>query len=284
MPLLKTKAILTHATEHKYGVLAVNTFNFETIKWIVKAAERENVPIIIQFWPGLGTYIPPETVARIAVPLAEKSSVPVAVHLDHSVSYEIAVSGIRAGFPSVMVDGSSLPYEENVALTAEVGRAARVFGVDLEAELGHVGSGANIDDIVNTDHYTNVEQARDFAERTGCDSLAVAVGNAHGAYKQTPNLDFGRIKAIRKILSIPLVLHGCSDIPDEQMKEAVNQGIAKFNVATEYFRAFGKAIAANIDENNSGDASTFLDSLEEPVVDFLRAKIRLVNPNGYAIK
>ena len=193
MPLVKVNDLLRHATENHYGVAAVNVCNYETIKWVAEAAGRERIPVIIQFDPGFEKYIALKHVAAIAKEFAEKSEVPIGVHLDHSAGYGIAVGGVRDGFPSVMVDGSALPYEENVALTAAVVQAAGVFNVEVEAELGHVGSGANVDDIVNADHYTNVEQAVEFVERTGCGSLAVAVGNAHGAYVQTPNLDFERI-------------------------------------------------------------------------------------------
>ncbi|MCL2351327.1 MAG: class II fructose-bisphosphate aldolase [Firmicutes bacterium] len=283
MPLTKAKYILAHADENKYGVLSVNTFNYETVKWVVTAAELENVPVMVQFYPGLDSYIPKEIIVRAAVILAERAAVPVAVHLDHSVSYEIALSGIKCGFPSVMVDGSALPYEQNVGLTFAVVRAARVFGVDVEAELGHVGSGADADMFTNRDFFTDPEQARDFTARTGCGSLAVAVGNAHGAYVQTPVLDFKRIEALRKAAGVPLVLHGCSDIPDWQIREAVKLGVAKFNIATEYFRAIGGALAERAAAGAGGDALALISGARERAVGFLREKIRLVNPNGATI-
>jgi ketose-bisphosphate aldolase len=176
-----------------------------------------------------------------------------------------------------MVDGSSLLYEENISLTAAVARTAKVFKVDLEAELGHVGSGASVDDITNSSHYTDPGQAADFVEKTGCDFLAVAVGNAHGPYVQQPKLDFDRIKALRKALSVPMVLHGCSDIPDDQMQECVNQGISKYNIATEYFRAFYDGMKA-LDENN---AFSLITKTEEAAIDFVCSKIRLLNPNKF---
>ena len=241
MPLVKVNDLLRHATENHYGVAAVNVCNYETIKWVAEAAGRERIPVIIQFYPGFEKYIALKHVAAIAKEFAEKSEVPIGVHLDHSAGYGIAVGGVRDGFPSVMVDGSALPYEENVALTAAVVQAAGVFNVDVEAELGHVGSGANVDDIVNADHYTNVEQAVEFVERTGCGSLAVAVGNAHGAYVQTPNLDFERIAALRKALPIPLVLHGASGLSDEDIRECVERGMCKVNFATELRAAYTDA-------------------------------------------
>ncbi|MCL2285275.1 MAG: class II fructose-bisphosphate aldolase [Firmicutes bacterium] len=283
MPLVKTKSILAHATENKYGVIAANTFNFETVKWAVKAAEQERMPIIVQFYPGFNSFISQKFIADMAITLAQGASVPVAVHLDHSTNYDVAASGIKDGFPSIMVDGSALPYEQNVALTAAVVRAAHIFDVDVEAELGHVGSGSNIDDITNSSHFTDTNQARNFVWETGCDALAVAVGNAHGAYVQTPKLDFARIKAIRKAVEVPLVLHGSSDIPDEQIQEAVNLGISKFNLATEYFRAYYNALDAIMARTKRKDAYSLVNSLEEPMVEFMRGKIRLLNPNKFSL-
>jgi ketose-bisphosphate aldolase len=281
MPLIKIKTILNHAQENGYGVPAINTFNYETVAWAVKAAERENVPVIVQLYPGYDFFVPPKFIAHMAVTLAKEASVPVAVHLDHSTSYEIAVKGIKAGFPSVMVDGSALAYEDNVALTAAVARVCRVFDTDLEAELGRVGIGSRVEDMVNTDKFTDPEQAADFVARTGCDLLAVAVGNAHGPYVQTPALDFGRIKAIRKALTIPLVLHGCSDIPDDQIQETVRLGISKYNIATEYFRAYYNAITALAP--GMTDAFGLVTKSEEAAVDFVRGKLRLLNPKGITL-
>jgi len=280
MPLCKTKDILSHATENKFGVLAAVTFNYETIKWAIKAAELEKLPVIILFYPGFSSHIPQSFMAHMATALAKKASVPVAVHLDHSVSYEIAVSGIKDGFSSIMVDGSSLAFEENVALTSLVVQTARVFNVDVEAELGVIGYGGNIKDLTNHDLFTNANEAKEFVERTGCDALAIAVGNAHGLYVKAPELDFARIKAIRKAVSIPLVMHGSSGIPDEQLQEAVNLGISKFNMGTEYFRAFCDTLKS---DEKSSDALSLLKNAEEPLIEFLRMKMRLLNPNGYSM-
>ena len=282
MPKAKVKDILTYATENKFGVAAINTLNIETVKYVIEAAERERVPIIVQFYPGFSDYTDLKYLAFAACDMAEKASIPVGVHLDHSAGYEIAVSGVRDGFPSVMVDGSALPYEENMALTAAVVKTAAVFGVDVEAELGHVGSGANLDDIVNSDHYTDVKQAVEFVKCTGCGSLAVAVGNAHGAYVQTPNLDFDRIASLRSALPIPLVLHGCSDIPPEQLQESVRLGMSKFNIATEYFRACYHGVVQHGDPaEKNGDMFRLMMETSENAIDFVRGKMRLLNPNKF---
>ncbi|MCI9258213.1 class II fructose-bisphosphate aldolase [Oscillospiraceae bacterium 42-9] len=283
MPLAKVKDILTHATENHYGVAAVNVFNYETVKWVAQAAERERVPVIIQLYPGFESYIALEHIAAIAKDLAAQSPVPIAVHLDHSASYEIAVKGIKAGFPSVMVDGSALPYEENLALTAAVTRTAAVFGVDVEAELGHVGSGARLEDITDSGKYTSVAQAQEFVEKTGCGSLAVAVGNAHGEYIQAPSLDFGRIAALRKAAPVPLVLHGCSGIPHDQLRESVRLGMSKFNIATEYFQACCQSVAGAMEAGAKGGLPGLMEEAAQGAVDFVRGKMRLLNPNGFSL-
>ena len=284
MPLLKTTEILRHATANRYGVLAVNTFNYETMRWTVRAAELEKVPVIVQFYPGYDTFIPQRFITYMAMDLARNAGVPVAVHLDHSHSYEIAIDGIKNGFPSIMVDGSAMPFEQNVELTKAVVNTARVFGVDVEAELGHVGSGNNVDAMTNPDLFTNPDEARDFVAQTGCDILAIAVGNAHGPYAKTPDLDFDRIKAIRSAVDIPLVMHGSSGIPDGQMQEAARLGISKYNLATEYFKTYFHALKDATQQGGTEDAHYMTTTrLEEPVVDFLRAKMRLMNPKGATI-
>ena len=284
MALVKVNELLKDATEHHYGVPAVNTFNFETIKYIVAGAEQEHMPVIVQFYPGFCDYMPLGLVAAVAKHYAERASVPVAVHLDHSAGYDIAVSGIRDGFPSVMVDGSSLPYEENIALTKAVAEVGSVFGVDIEAELGHVGSGANAEDFVGSDLYTDPAQAVEFVECTGGGSLAIAVGNAHGPYVKTPQIDMQRIKDVRAAVDVPLVMHGCSDIPDDQLQETVNLGMSKYNIATEYFRAMYRSIEKNVETGAfDGDAFGLMREAGPDMAAFVASKIRLLNPNGYSL-
>ncbi|MDO5593007.1 MAG: class II fructose-bisphosphate aldolase [Bacillota bacterium] len=284
MSLVKVNELLQHATEHHYGVAAINTINYETISCAIAAAEAERVPVIIQFYPGFDQYIPLSHIAYMAKDLARKASVPVAVHLDHSASYEIAVGGIRDGFPSVMVDGSARPFEENLAMTKAVVETAAVFGVDVEAELGHVGNAQILDDLTNADHLTDPDKAVEFVEKTGCGSLAIAVGNAHGNYIQTPNLNFDRIRELRKAVSIPLVLHGCSGIPDEQMQEAVNLGLSKFNIATEYFAAMYRSLDQGIETSgHDGNGVQLLFTARQGMIDFVASKMRLLNPNKYSL-
>lgn len=284
MSSISVKELLEHATVHKYGVPAINVFNYESVKWAIEAAEGERLPVIIQVYPGFREHIDLKYIADFAKDMAAKAAVPVAVHLDHSNTFEIAVAGIRDGFPSVMLDGSTLPFEENVQMTKEVIRVAGIFGVDVEAELGHVGTGSKLEDIVDSGNYTSVEQAVEFVERTGCDSLAVAVGNAHGVYIREPKLDFERIAQIRYSLSIPIVLHGCSDIPDDQIRKSVNLGISKFNIATEYDRAIYRAICGNVKpEENKGSFFRLQSMAADGVKSFVVRKLRLLNPNNYSM-
>ena len=285
MALVKVKDLLAHATQHHYGVPAINSINPETVRFAIEAAEHERLPIIVQYFPGFADYMPVNVMAFAACQYARNASVPVAVHLDHSKGYEIAVGGIRDGFPSVMVDGSSLPYEENTQLTRDVVNIGKVFDVDVEAELGHVGEGFSIDDIKNSDHYTNPDQAADFVGKTGCDSLAVAVGNAHGPYVTEPNLDFNRIKEIRAAVTIPLVMHGCSGIPDDQMQEAVNLGMSKFNIATEYFRAIYHSMEKQIASEKiyDGDGISLGSCVRDDAHAFVEKKLQLLNPNHYSL-
>lgn len=282
MALVQTADLLRHARENRYAVAAVNACNYDAIHWIVTAAEREGVPVIVMVPPSFEQWHPIRFLAAMSKELAEQAGVPVAVHLDHSRSYEIAVGGIQAGFPSIMVDGSALPYEENVAMTRAVIRTARVFGVDVEAELGHVGRGKNLEDMLDTDKYTDPKQAVDFVEQTGCDTLAVAVGNAHGVYIAEPKLDIERIAQLRELLPIPLVLHGGSGIPEEQIRQAVEAGICKFNIFTEFDQAIYAAMRTGMTEIEQ-DAPAYyrhlLPRLGEPVVEMLRQKLQLLNPN-----
>jgi ketose-bisphosphate aldolase len=283
MSLIKMTDLLKHAEENCYGVAAVNVFNFETIRWVVEAAERERMAVIVQFYPGLAHHFPLPVAAQTARYYAEKATVPVAVHLDHSNTYELAISGLRYGYPSIMVDGSSLPYEENAALTRRVVEAAHVFDVCVEGELGHVGMGLSIEDFTNADLYTNVAEAARFVAETNVDALAIAVGNAHGHYVAVPHLDFERIRQIHQAVPVPLVLHGCSDIPVEQLQESVRLGMRKFNIATEYDRALSGALLRILEaqQGSKNYLFTALTEAQESAIDFVRGKIQILNPENY---
>ena len=285
MAIEKVIDILKDADRHKYGVVAVNIFNYESIAWAIEVAEEEKMPIIIQFYPGFKTYIPLSTVALIVRDLASKVRIPVGLHLDHSNSFEQVMESIRFGFPSVMIDGSSLPFEDNVAITKEVVKSAHAMGVQVESELGHVGSGSDIADFSNEANFTPVEKAVEFIDKTGADSLAISIGNGHGQYIATPKLDFDRIKKIKEAVpEVPLVMHGSSDIPDAQIQKAVTLGMSKFNIFTEYDRAFYRGFYKVINDNT--ERAYMFQSLmktKEAAKDLLRGKIRLLNPNCFKL-
>lgn len=279
MSLTSVKEILQHASKHAYAVPAFNIFNYESAMWAIKAAEKVRMPVIIQFFPGYTIHVSMRVIADTVKDLARNARVPVGLHLDHARDFETAIAGIAAGFSSVMIDGSALSFEDNVALTSQVRRVATVFGVDVEAELGHVGSGSKLDDFTNPNNYTDPKEVKRFVELTDVDSLAIAVGNGHGHYLTAPVLDFERISAIKAETDIPLVMHGGSDIPDEQIRESVIRGMSKFNIATEYGCAMYKAQEPVVAQQDSHFG--VLHAMEEKVLEYLTAKFELLNPNGY---
>lgn len=281
MALAKVKDLLQLADENKFAVAAFDTYDYASVSWVIKAAELERVPVIIMFYPSMKSFIPFSTIAAIANDLAKTATVPVGVHLDHSNTYEGALSGIPAGFQSVMFDGSALSFEENAEISRRVVDCAKLFGVDVEAELGVVGSASNVDDFLNKDNYTRVEDAVRFVELTGVDSLAVAIGNSHGNYVCEPHLDINRLDEINRSVKVPLVLHGGSGIPPEQVAESVKHGIAKVNIGTEFFAKCKEAVAAEI--VNDGGMWDIFPKAGEEVIEFVRGRIRRVNPLGFKL-
>ncbi len=277
MSLKSVSTILKDAQKNHYAVAAFNVFNFESISWIIKAAEQENTPIIAMLYPSVSKHIPASTFCAIAKDLARNAKVPVGVHYDHSNSFEQIMTAIKDGFPSVMIDGSYLPYEENVKITREIVRVAHPMGIDVEAELGYVGRASNEDDYANPSTYTDPDNAVEFVDRTGVDSLAIAIGSAHGNYVSTPKLDLGRLKEIRNKVSVPLVLHGGSGIPDDQIKKAVKLGITKLNIGTEFGQQFYIQMK-EIMRDEKAPQSMFgcFAALESGMISYIRSKIQLL--------
>jgi fructose-bisphosphate aldolase class II/tagatose 1,6-diphosphate aldolase GatY/KbaY len=274
MSLCKACDLLREADKTGSCVLSFTTFNMETIAWAVEVAEEEKTPIIIMYYyPSMDCGIH-SAITRYA---AQKASVPIAFILDHGHSYFEALDSIRCGLTSVMFDGSALPYEENVRITAEIVKAAHVFGVDVEGELGHVGNAANLKDFTTVSGFTDPRQAAEFVEKTQVDALAVAIGNAHGNYAATPDLDLKRLEDINKVVQVPLALHGGTGIPEEQIREAVKLGVNKLNIGTAYNQACYYAMKDVIDNKKSGD--TFYEALKamKPAIkEEIRKYLRLV--------
>lgn len=248
--LVTSKELLLDAQKHGYAVGAFNTNNLEITHAILRAAEAKQAPILIQISAGAIKYAGLEFLPMITRKAAKEASVPVAIHLDHGPSFEIVMKALRVGFTSIMRDASKLPYEENVAEVKKVVEACHAVGVPVEAEIGKIG-GAEEHVVVSEKEatMTDPEEAVQFVKDGGFDFLAVAIGNAHGFYKGEPELDFDRLEAIRDTVSVPLVLHGASGIPDHQITEAVKRGICKINIDTEIRNAFAQTVKKFQKEN-----------------------------------
>lgn len=231
MPLRTMKEILTLADREKRGVGMFNVVGVEYAEAIVQAAERQNEPVILAL-PGrfMGFHEDPSYLAHMMIDMAEHARVPVVVHQDHGLNYDIVMKALRLGFSSVMFDGSALPLEENIKQTAEIVRIAHSMGASVEGELGYLGFVEGMD--VLEDNLTKPEQAAEFVSRTGVDALAVAIGNMHGHYKGTPHLDLERLREIHEKAGCPLVMHGGSGLTSEDFKNAVACGISKINIFT----------------------------------------------------
>lgn len=239
--LVTTKDMLLDAQAGHYAVGAFNVENLEFVMAVLRAAQEKKSPVILQTTPGTIKYANVELYAAMIKTAAEQVDVPVALHLDHGDSFERAMSALKAGYTSVMIDGSHDSFEDNIALTSSVTKVAQAFGVPVEAELGKVGGKEDDGPAVEGESpYTDPDEAKEFVERTNCSSLAVGVGTSHGVYKGEPHIEMGVLKAIREVVDVPLVLHGTSGVPDAQVREAISLGICKVNYATELRQAYTK--------------------------------------------
>lgn len=238
MSVEKVGTILKMADEANTTAIAFNCTDYNTIVSVVKVAEELSKPVICMLYPEhayLKHWTTPKIFVETVRDVAKNVEVPVGIHLDHCSDFDYIVAAMRCGFDSVMYDGSMLPVEENIKNTAEIVKVAKAFGADVEAELGRVGFASTVADQNDTDKYTKPEVAAAFCEQSGCSSVAVAIGSAHGFYKETPKLDIERLKKINAATDVPLVLHGGSGIPNDQLEVAFREGINKFNVGTEFF-------------------------------------------------
>lgn len=244
MTLVISKELVTQAQAEHYAVGSFNAINMETGQAIVTAGIEENAPLIIQVTQTTLKYTDPEELSAILHILAERAPIPIALHLDHGRTFETVMRFLKLGFTSVMIDGSLQPdgktprsLEENVELTRKVVEAAHALGVTVEGEIGTLGQIG-----VSETALTDPDQAAEFVKNTGVDMLAVAIGTAHGLYKGTPVIDIDRVKAIRKKVGVPLVMHGGTGIPDEMVRAAIEAGIAKVNIDTQIRIAFYEAV------------------------------------------
>lgn len=248
--LVTGKELLLDAQKRGYAVGAFNINNMEIVQAIIEAAEETNSPVILQASQGGIKYAGIEYIAALGKVAARKAKVPVALHLDHGTDFDQVMLCIRYGFSSVMIDGSRFPLEENIAYTKKVVEVAKAVGVSVEAELGKIGG--TEDHITVSEReatFTDPDEALRFVNETDVDSLAIAVGTAHGVYKGEPKLDFDRIKTIRDMVKIPLVLHGSSGVPAEALKKAISLGICKVNIDTDLRIAFAEGVKNFVKEN-----------------------------------
>ena len=248
--LVTTKEMLLDAQANHYAVGAFNIESLEFVMAVLAAAEETKSPVIMQTTPGTVKFAGLDYFYGMVKAAAERATVPVALHLDHGDGFDRCMQALRTGYTSVMIDGSHESFEDNIALTASVARVGAAMGVPVEAELGKVGGKEDDGPAVEGENpYTDPDEAREFVERTGCTSLAIGVGTAHGVYTETPHIEQDVVKAIRAAVDVPLVLHGTSGVPDEQVAEAVKNGICKVNYATELRQAFTKGFMAYMAEN-----------------------------------
>ncbi len=278
--------LMKKARDGGYAVGAFNTNNLEITKAIFNAASQEQSPIILAVSPSAAKYAGMENLVAMARIAAEETGVPVSVHLDHGTDFEHLIHSIRAGFSSIMFDGSKHPYEENVRLTAEAVKLGHAAGISVEGELGRlVGTEDAISVSEREASMTDPDQALDFVERTGIDALAVSIGNAHGWYKGKPQLDFKRLEAIGKKVGDKalLVLHGASGIPDEDIRTAVSLGVTKINIDTEIRDAFKRGITSFIQENPDViDPRKLLKPAIDEMMKIVDGKIKLFGSSGKA--
>ena len=247
MSLVTTHSMLKDAQAAGIAVGAFNIENMEMAQAVVEAAVEMKQPVILQTTPSTLRYAPPSVFAAMVTALAKKAPVPVAMHLDHGSSFDLAMEALEAGYSSVMFDGSQLSFEENAAATLKVVEAAEAEGISVEAELGSVGG--KEDDHEAEAEYTDPDKAEEFVKLTGVDSLAIAIGTAHGIYSGTPRLDIPRLIEIRKRVSVPLVLHGASGLSAEAVQACIREGICKVNFATELRIAYSDGVKEYLSKN-----------------------------------
>lgn len=282
MPLVTSEKMLLDAQAGGYAVGAFNVENMEMVRAVISAAEELNAPVMLQTTPSTVKYGTLAVYAAIVAAEAGNASVPVALHLDHGSSFELAVQALREGYTSIMIDGSHENFEGNIEVTKRVVAAAKPNGIPVEAELGKVG-GKEDDLEADADTNTDPAQAREFVERTGVSSLAVAIGTAHGFYVGTPVLDKERLSEIKAVVSVPLVLHGASGLTDEDVKDCVARGICKVNFATELRVAFTDGIKEVLAAKpDTFDPKKLGVAGMEKVKELVKSRIRVCGSDGKA--
>ncbi|WP_238884071.1 tagatose bisphosphate family class II aldolase [Clostridium sp. YIM B02551] len=276
--ILSTREMLLKAQREGYAVPAFNIHNMETLQVVVETAMEMKSPVIIAGTPStIQNYAGPDYIKAMAEVAANKYNVPIAIHLDHFEDVDDIKRNINIGFKSCMIDASKYEFEKNIEIVKEVVEYAHRYDAVVEAELGKLGG--KEDDLIIDEKdalYTNPDDAEEFVRRTNVDSLAIAIGTAHGLYKGEPKLDFERLEAIRSKVSVPLVLHGASDVPDELVKKAISLGICKVNVATDLKIPFANALRTFFSENSvESDPRKYMTPGKEAMKQIVKHKIEV---------
>lgn len=239
--LVNLNEVLKKAQKDKYAVGLFNTTDTDMLQAVIEAAEESNSPVILGTAEVLLPYGELKLIAPSIIEAAKRAKVPVVVHYDHGLTFERCLEALQLGFSSVMFDGSTKPYEQNIAETREIVKIAHAFGASVEGEIGHVGEATKEDNLL-TDMYTTLDEAKEYLDATSVDALAIAIGSAHGVYKRKPMLNIERLKEIKHAVDVPLVLHGGSGLSDDDFKNVIREGIAKVNIFTDLCLAGDKAM------------------------------------------
>ena len=274
--LVNLKEILQIAEDGNFAIPALNVYNMETVMGVLAAAEELHSPVIMQGYSRLFTNGEAYFLAPIVLAAAKASSVPVCFHIDHGAGYPEAAKAVRYGCTGVMIDGSTFNLEKNIEITKAVCDICNELDIPVEGELGHVGTTKD----EQLSEYTNVDEAVRFVSETGVSALAVMVGTAHGRYKRAPKLDIERIKAIKDAVKIPLVLHGGSGVPDEEIKAAIDAGIRKVNFSTDLCYSFIDTIFETSRDKIAIDV--FMKDAVDAVKQYAASKIRLLGAENKA--
>ncbi len=281
MSLVTSKELLLKAHKEGYAVGAFNVENMEMVMAVLRAAEEQHSPVIMQTTPGTLRFAGPDWYYANVRTAADEASVPVVMHLDHGDSFELALKAFHTGYTSIMIDGSKLPFEENISLTASVVRACHAGGIPVEGELGKVGG--KEDDLENGDDnpYTDPAEAEEFVKRTQVDFLAVGIGTAHGVYKGTPHVNQEVLAEIRKRVDIPLVMHGTSGVPDDQVQACIALGISKVNYATDLRIAYTRGVREFLTANPKAfDPKKYAVEGMELVTAYVKQKMEMLGSAG----
>ena len=283
-----TKELLEAAQKGKYAIGAFNTINIETTRAILDAAVEEQSPVIIQMTEKTFDYAGGRAIFNYVKNVVEfyAKDIPVAIHLDHGKSFEVVERSIEIGFPSVMYDGSRKSYADNLRTMKKVVALARTKGVSVQGELGSVPylGEVSMEDVDWNEYMTDPEQAETFVNETGIDTLAVAIGNAHGFFRERNEPDYERLSAIVSRVSLPLVLHGASDWQQERVAEVIKRGISCFNVDTAVRLAFIGGLRKMLDSGDETDLRKILGTARDETKETIQKKIRMFGSSGKALR